>query len=264
MPRQQFRLQLSRSGDFANPEHDIRTPYNFYNALPVLENGQWYWRVRFAIETEHEQWSLVRSFKLDQDAVAWDRTGINDAVDIITVRPDPRLGPPDGNWKAWRQALEENELTVDWLQNALARAEKVTKQKWWENFPETDRRGESKLNELQWAELSKDIVLASFAYHMTGEPKFARSREHALALARIPRGGLASPEFHGARRKWSTQITAMLVLAYDWWYPVLKEEEQKILLDAIEWRLKATYLEKHSWASGDNIARSGVAVFPAS
>lgn len=264
IPRQEFRLQLSRQGDFSKPDHDFHTPYNFYNALPVLKHGTWYWRVGFGIKNDHEQWSPVRIFELAPDAIAWDRTVINEAVDIIAKRPHPRVGPPRGDWEAWRQALEKDPLTADWIESALARAEKVTQQEWWDHFPKTDRHGESALNELRWAELAKDIVLTSFAYHMTRDPSFARSREQALALARIPRGGLASPEFHGAKRKWSTQITGMLALAYDWWYPVLNEEERKTLLDAIEWRLKATYLEKHSWASGDNIARSGVAVFPSS
>ena len=72
---------------------------------------------------------------------------------------------------------------------------------------------------------------------------------------------MASPEYHGAPRKWPTQITEYLALCYDLLHDKLTAEHRKIILDSIDWRLRATYFEKYSWRSGDTIARSGSAVF---
>ena len=51
----EFTFQLSRDGDFARPKLETRTPYNFYNALPVLEEGSWYLRVGYGVGSDGEQ-----------------------------------------------------------------------------------------------------------------------------------------------------------------------------------------------------------------
>lgn len=262
--RHEFCFQLSRSGDFTKPDHTIRTPYNFYNALPVLAKGRWHWRVGYWVGTKQEQWSAVRTFNVGDDAQSWDRTLIHEAARRLGARPHPRLGPPDGDWSAWRERLAKDPETAQWLESVLAAADKARKRTWWRQFPETDRRGKTDLNEHRFAEIGRSTALAALAYKLTGDDRFAKAKEHALALARFPRGGVASPEFHGAKRKWSTQITEFLALVYDWLYADLSQAERKTLLDSIEWRLRATYLQRASWAAGSNIHFRGSAVFCAS
>jgi hypothetical protein len=261
MPFQEFCLQLSRTGDFAHPDIEVRTECNFYNALPVLEKGQWFWRVGYWADTKQEQWSPVRSFTFAQDAVEWDRSVVREAGQRLAAKPHPRLSPPGGDWDAWRGKLSADERTARWLKEALQRAERITKRDWWDDFPETDRKGGTPYDDQQFARIAGEIVLAAFAYRLTGDERYTVAREHALALARFPKGGLSSPEYHGAPRKWPTQITQYLALCLDWWYDELSEEERAVLLNSIDWRLRATFLEKYSWRSGEDIALQGVAVF---
>jgi len=264
VPLHEFCLQLSRAGNFAKPDIEIRTPYNFYNALPVLENTRWSWRVGYWAGTKQEQWSAVRTFAFRPGAVTWDRTIIRQAVQRLSVQRHPRIGPPDGDWPAWRDRLMKDNRTARWLRVALKLAEKSTKASWWQDFPKTDRRGQTQLDEHKFSQIGRGIALASFAYRLTRDARYARAKDHALALARFPRGGVASPEFHGAKRKWSTQITEFLALCYDWWQADLTAAERRVLLDAIDWRLRATYLKRASWAAGRNISLGGPAVFCAS
>ncbi|MHC4402221.1 MAG: DUF4962 domain-containing protein [Planctomycetota bacterium] len=260
-PLCQFTLQLSRSGDFGDPEIEILTPYNFYNALPVLETAAWHWRVGYGVGTKEEQWSVVRRFSFSEDATAWDRTVINLAAARLAQRPHPRLGPPDGDWVRWRKQLQGREPTATWLGQLLQTAERATKRSWWNDFPKSDKEGETQLNEQQCARIGQEVAAATLAYRLTGDERFAAAKEHALALARFPKGGLASPEYHGAPRKWPTQITEFLALSYDWWYDDLTDQQRIVLLESLRWRLHATYLEKHSWRAANAISRSGPALF---
>lgn len=261
VPVTEFTLQLASKPDFAKPDHEFHTPYNFCNALPVLDSPIWHWRVGYSVGTPEEQWSAIRSFQFAPEPVAWDRRFIDRATEKLAGMGHPRLASADGDWRAWRSAIEQDELTGAWWKSLLRQAEGATRRPWWREFPKTDRRGESSYDEAKWASIGRDIAVASFAYRTTGDERFARAKELALALARLPKGGLASPEYHGASRKWPTQLTEYLALCYDWWYPDLTDAERKTLLSSIDWRLRATFLEKHSWRNGDRIARSGPAMF---
>lgn len=262
--RHEFCLQLSKSGDFTKPDHAIRTPYNFHNALPILTKGRWHWRVGFFVGSKQEQWSAVRTFVIGDDARPWPRMFINEAARHLAAMPHPRFGPPNGNWSAWRDRLAKDPTTETWLKSIVATADRTLKKGWWKRFPETDRRGKTDLNESQWAGVGRDIAETALAYKLTGEKRFAGAKDRALSLARLDKGGVASPEFHGAKRKWTTQITMCLALVYDWLHDDLTEPERKTLLGSIEWRLRATYLQRASWAARDKIHHSGSAVFCAS
>ncbi len=264
VPRHEFRFQLSRSGDFAKPDYNIRTPYNFYNALPVLAEGTWHWRIGYWVGTKQEQYSAVRTFTIGDDARPWPRTFINEAARHLAAMPHPRLAPPDRDWSAWRDRLSNDPAAAPWLKSLLAAADKTLKQTWWKQFPQTDRRGKTDLNERRFAEIGRSLVFVALAYKLTGDDRFAAVTDRALALARLPRGGLASPEFHGAKRKWSTQITEFLALIYDWLHDDLNDDQRKTLLGSIEWRLRATYLHRASWAERQKIHTRGAAVFAAS
>ena len=264
LPAHEFCFQLSRTGDFTKPDVEIRTPYNFYNALPVLEKRRWHWRVGYWVGSKREQWSPVRTFTLDASAVEWDRTFIRDAAKRLAELPHPRIGPPDGDWQAWRDRLSKHPRTSRWLTAILKSAGSVTRKKWWRDFPKTDRRADTDLDEAKFAKIGNEIALAAFAYRLTGDPRFAEAKDHALALARFPRGGVASPEFHGAKRKWPTQIAEFLALCHDWLRDDMTEEEREVLLGSIAWRLRATMLERASWRAKDNISLGGVSVFAAS
>jgi len=257
-----FTLQLSRSGDFAKPDIEVRTPYNFYNALPVLARARWHWRVGYDTGKKGGQWSPVRTFAFAPDAVEWDRTFIERAAGRLAALKHPRLGPPGGDWQAWRAKLAAGQDSATWLTEALKAADRATRQPWWREPPTTDRKGETPYDEREFGRIATDAALASFAYRLTGDAKYAKAKELALALARLPKGGLASPEYHGqVRRKWPTQLTDLLAVCYDLWHDDLTGAERTTLLGSVAWRMRATYLVKQSWRTGDTIAHAGVGVF---
>lgn len=257
IPVQDFCLQLSKTGDFTKPDLEFRTPYNFFNALPVLDVEKWYWRVGYFMGTEKEQWSVVRSFTFAPDAVEWDRTVINDAAGVLASKTRPRLGPRDGDWSKWRRSLSSPDQQ-QWLDSLMRDAERAVTEPWWNDFPKSDRIGENPYTDLQWSEIGRKIAATTFAYRLTGDRSFAHAKNLALALASFPRGGQSSPEFHGPTAKWPTQITEYLALSYDWWYADLTPDEREVILDSLDWRLRAAFYEKHSWRHGDKISPQGI------
>jgi len=259
---QAFVLQLSRRGDFAEPDVTVRTPYNFYNALPVLEKGTWHWRVGYEAEADGQtQWSASRSFIVNADSVPWDRTVIRRAAEILAAKQHPRFGPADGDWAAWRKRLAASEPTGGWLASLVRRADRAAGRPWWNDFPSSDRPGKTTYDDRGFATMGFEIAAAAFAHRFTEKAKYARAKDLAVALARFPKGGLSSPEYHGPSTKWPTQITEDLALVYDLLYEDLSAADRRTLLDSIAWRLEATYLEKASWRRGHRISRSGVGVF---
>ncbi|MEA3366788.1 MAG: DUF6250 domain-containing protein, partial [Planctomycetota bacterium] len=128
----------------------------------------------------------------------------------------------------------------------------------------SDRPDKTEYDDRAFARIGHEIAAAAVAWRFTGETKYARAKDLAIALARFTKGGLSSPEYHGPVKKWTTQITEYLALVHDLFHDDLSEADRKTLLGSIEWRLRATYLEKASWRRGDRISASGVAVFPQS
>jgi len=187
VPVQEFCLQLSKTGDFTKPDLEFRTPYNFLNALPALDDAKWHWRVGYLMGTRQEQWSAVRSFTIAPDTVEWDRTVINDAAGMLAAKPHPRLGPPGGDWRKWRRSLSSDDQQR-WLDTLMREADKTAKEPWWTDFPKSDRKGENPYTDLEWAEMGRKIAVVTFACKLTGDPAYARAKDLALALASFPKG----------------------------------------------------------------------------
>jgi len=262
LPPREFRLQLARRPDFARPDIEVRTPYNFYNALPVLDEGRWSWRVGYDVGSKTEHWSPVRSFLCDEGAVEWDRTVIHKAAKLLAGRPHPRLAPPKGDWNAWRKELAAGKETGPWLREAIRTADRATRRAWWGKPPASDRGSRTRYDELTFRRMAADAALCAFLSRLTGEPRYAPAKEQALALARFPPGGQSSPEYNGqSRTKWPTQITEYLAVVYDVLHDQLSADERATLLKSIEWRLRAVYLNKYSWRGDERVHRQGVACF---
>ena len=262
--RQDSVFQLSSTGDFVSPGIEVKTPYNFYNAFEPLAPGTWHWRVGYWVGSEREQWSAVRKFTVTEDTSKWDRSPVSRAVETLSAMPHPRMSPPDGDWAGFRKQIENDEGLSAWLHEALAQADAVVERKWWIDFPESDLPEETRYKGNDFVEMSRGIALTSFLYRLTGREEFARSKDLALQMAAFPRGGLTSPEYHGGDNKRTTQNTEFLALAYDWWHEDLNLLERMKLLQAIGWRLKATYLEEASWAEGPYMNFRGVSLLSGS
>ncbi|MGC9318481.1 MAG: DUF4962 domain-containing protein, partial [Armatimonadota bacterium] len=261
-----FTLQIAPTDEFADPVVEVRdTPYNFYNALPVLEEGTWHWRVGYRLADEPLRWSDSRSFIVTEDAVEWDRTVIERAPQLLGAKAHPRLGPTDGDWEAFRATLEADEHAAEWLAEVLKIAENAGGRDWWTDFPETDRKDATGLDGADWAKIAWELANCALAYRLTRDESLLPGIDHVVALASFPKGGQSSPEYHADVRKWPTQVTEHLAVCYDLWHPELSEGQREQILASIGWRLHATYLEAASWLRSDGTAHvRGVAVFPAS
>ncbi|MFO7947498.1 MAG: DUF4962 domain-containing protein [Armatimonadota bacterium] len=266
VPVNTFTLQLSKTGNFDAPDLQIQdTPYNFYNALPVLEDTQWHWRVGYNVGTDREEWSEVRTFTFIEDAVEWDRTIINMAAQILGGRSHPRLAPPGGDWQAWAEELREDEQYAEWLDQIIQRADATTGRDWWNDFPKTDKKDETGLTGNDWSKIVWELAQVALAYRITGDEKYLPGKDLVLKLSAFEKGGQSSPEYHADVRKWPTKINSYLANCYDWWYPELTQSERRQVAEAIRWRLHATYMQAKSWKhGGDHIDWRGVAVYPAS
>ncbi len=264
VPFREFTLQICSAGDFADPEIEVNTGYNFYNALPSLEAGEWSWRVRYAEVTDEEaepQWGAVRTFVIEEETTEWDRTIIHEAASEIAQSPRPLLGPEDGDWDAWREELKSGEPSGALLEYTINRANTATRQEWWDDFPETDKEGEQPYSDADWGqEIGARLVDAAIAHRLTGDEEFAKAKDHFLHIAAFEPGGFTSPEYHYTGAKWGTRVTVHLAMFYDWWHDLLSEDERQKLLDAIEWRLELNLLEHRSWQGGKGIWPASVAI----
>lgn len=261
-----FTLQIAADDAFADPVVEvIDTPYNFYNALPVLDEGEWHWRVGYRLADEEDvRWSDTRTFIITPDAVEWDRTVITRAHEILAQKSHPRMGPADGDWAALRAALEDDPRGAEYVEPVLRLAD-ADRPDWWDDFPQTDDIDETGLAGRDWITITRYLAEAAMAWRLTGDESLLPAKDHVLTLASFPKGGQTSPEYHAQVRKWPTQINQHLAVCYDLWYPDLTDAERASIREAIEWRLEATYLQAKSWARADDtVDWRGVGVFAAS
>ena len=72
-----FQFQISSRDDMSQPIVDVSCDYNFYNTIPALQQGrEWFWRVGYDVGTDHEVWSPVRSIKIANNSLVWDRSAL--------------------------------------------------------------------------------------------------------------------------------------------------------------------------------------------
>lgn len=271
VPFRVFTLQICADGSFTDPEIEVETDINFFNALPVLEPGIWYWRVKTAMKDADEQspdpqWSTVRTFVIKKDTPEWDRTVISNAAELMARRPRPWFGPADGHWKAFGKRMEADERTREWLELVLQRAEKVKETPWWNDFPDNDRMDGNSYTARNWAvtiesgSIASGLLDAIFAYQVTGDDEYKRAVNYFLKIAGFPPGGQTSPEYFYKGGKAGTNMLPQLALFYDFGYDLLNESERKKILNAIEWRMKAVIEGKYSFHGENGVWRQGIAM----
>lgn len=263
-----FTLQISKSPDFTNPEIEIKdTPYNFYNALPILENTTWYWRVGYG-EGVKDGWSDTKSFTFTADAVQWDRTIIKDAVSILSAKPRPRSGPEGGNWKAFNTKIQNDPLTQQWYSQMIKEADVYLKRPWWDNFPKTDVL-EGKTTRKQrnsFINILKELTLIAYCHKLTGDDKYAHALEKIIVMAKWPKGGQLSPEGLGARHKMPSASAELFAVTYDWYYDELSPDDKATIKEAIDWRIREMYQGKgvSIWKRPNTLFFQSLSYFPGS
>ena len=229
-----FTLQISSNPDLSDPAVNVTCSFNFYNFLPELKGAEiWYWRVGYDIGTEKESWSETRSFSIAKDATIWDRASLADG-------PPKGMGHPrilfnSDNLADIQDLIRSNRGSKNALADMKGDAEEILNKPWWSNFPKTDRDSKP---EQEFYQIAKDIVTVCFVWRMTNNPKYAGVKERALTFASYPPGGRASPEgLGGDGNEDATQSNEFLALLFDWLYNDLTEDQRKIMIPSLEWRI---------------------------
>ena len=228
-----FTFQIADNPDFANPHFSVKTRYNFYNTIPALPAGKrWHWRVGYDVGTDHEVWGRPRTFTIDPQAVAWDRSAL--AAPDLARRGHPRILFNPSNLEAIRALQRTHPVSRRVAGDMKQQALRIIKRDWWAKFPPSDRKKAA----APFLKIAHDLALVAFVWRVVDpNPAFAGVKERALTLASYPKGGRASPEGAGGEsHEDSTQINEFLALLFDWLYPVLTGQEQRVFVQSLEWR----------------------------
>jgi len=253
-PLQTFRFQIAEESGFTPPVVDVVTEVNFYNALSPLAPGIWHWRVARRSSTDEWTWEPPRTFRVTPDTPVWDRAVINEGSSRIGALSYPRIGPHDGDWPGVAAGLTESETGIRWFKGLEAEAELAVQSDWWsEGLPEQDTRqpGMSREAQLFFAQIARGIAATAWMGNMTGDPKYLPAKDLLLQFCRYEKGGLASPEFHGSRIKFTTEIIKHLAMAYDALHGEFTPAEREQVLDAIDWRIHAVWFESMTWSDDE-------------
>jgi hypothetical protein len=253
-------LQIATDRSFQEvvfEEHDCL--YNFYNAIPPLEDAnRFYWRVQEHTTDGKQRWSTARSFSIASDAQIWDRSQLLNKS--LWPRSHPRILWNQDSWKEIKQLKDNDPFSTEIFDQIIGTAEATLRQSWWKNFPRTDSDPS-----LSYFEISKNVLLVGLAHKLTGENRYRGHKERMLQIASWePGSGYSSPEgMPPTRQKWSTHLNEELALYYDWFYHDLSSSERAIFIGSLRWRLKHTlwsfifYHDKGLTVRGGNLQVRG-------
>ncbi len=245
-----FHFQIADNKDFTNPIVDVKTEVNVYNELaPFPEGKTYYWRVGYIPKgkTEPSEWSKTFSFNIPEGTPKWDRS--------VLKEPDfgghPRLLFKKDQLPELRKIVVEEPV----YKNMVEVANKITQDKWWNNWPKNDRtvpeftmyKGEEQ-NKYLWNK-TRELTQTAFVYLVTQDEKYKNILDIWTTIASYPKGGPASPEGMGngyAESEDNTSITEYIACVYDWFYDKLTPGQRKIFENSLEWRLKS-WMYDYRW-----------------
>jgi len=256
-----FRLHIGTEPGLGDPFVETpETPYNFYNALPVLSGARrWYWQVTYDPETPHEQKSRVRSFELTPDAVDWDRTVVANLGPRLSGHPRIIFTPE--NTAGLLSLRQKDAECAEIARQAIQLADETLGSDWFRDFPPSDT--DEAICPFVFAQYAQYLHNLAFAFMLTGDEKYLAAKERLVALASYPPGGKASPEGVGAANKFSTKITEHLGVAFDWLYDALSEAERDAIIHSLDWRI-GHIMNSYSWLHEGCVRPNGIAISPGS
>lgn len=238
-----FRLQISSKPDCSEPVVDVSCAFNFYNTLPALEGTEkWYWRVGYDVGTKRGKWSQTRSFTIARDVVIWDRSAL--AKPKLAEQGHPRILFGKVGMAEARRLAHSDSGSRAALDLMRRQADDILRRGWWRDFPKTDRGAEPKQ---EFYKIARDLVRVCFVWRMTGDGKYAGVKERAVTWASYPPGGRASPEgLGGDGNEDATQGNEFLALLFDWLYTDLTDDERRVMIESLEWRV-SHIMNRFAW-----------------
>ncbi len=250
-----FTLQISDSPGFEKPVVNVVTRYNFYNFLPALDpKKRWYWRVGYDIGKEGAAWSKTRSFTIRPDAPRWGRSAL--AKPGFLRMGHPRILFNRKNVAAIRALQRKDPICRRIAADLKNQARRILRRDWWRRFPKSDKQKAS----ASYLKIAHDLALVAFVWRVIDpRPMYAGVKARALTLASYPKGGRASPEGAGGdSQEDSTQTNEFLALLFDWLYPVLTGEEQRVFIKSLEWRADY-WMNSFAWRRKGRVPSSSIA-----
>ncbi len=241
-----YTLQIAGNDKFADPLVNVTCGFNFYNTIPALEpGGTYFWRVGYDIGSDSAKWSPVRRFTIAPDATEWDRSALAEP-DLATIG-HPRVLLNRSNLAQVRSLAETDPGSKAALAYMVRKADQILAKDWWADFPPTDREPEPKQS---FYTIAHDLATVAFVWKITGEDKYSGVVERSVTWASYPPGGRASPEgLGGDGNEDATQGNEFLALLFDWLYADLSEEQQKVMIASLEWRV-AHIMNRFSFRAG--------------
>ena len=257
LARRRFRLCIGATPGLEAPVVEVReTPYNFYNALPLLPGGRrWFWQVTYDPGAPQERKSRVRSFELAPDAVAWDRTAIQRSA--VRLCGHPRVIFTPENREALLGLRERDAECAEIARQAIRLADETLDADWFVHFPETDTSEDR--GAFVYAEYAQWLQNMAFAFLLTGDERYLAVKDRLLRLAAYEPGGYASPEGIGPAHKFGTKITEHMGVCFDWLYGVLSPAQRDAIVRSLDWRI-AHIMRAFSYLSEGRVRANGIAV----
>ncbi len=279
LPLRRYRFQISQVPDFGQTLVDVLdTEFNFYNTLSPLPAGKTlYWRVGYygTGDTDREElrWQKVRKFNLAEDAVAWDRSGLEKPR--FVSKEHPRIIFTADRLDALRALHKTDPHARAIYEQTVAAAKEDLKADWFLDFPKTDTLANEKLLQLYpdlaaqvganggsllYLRLVNRLIKMAFAYMITADEDFLAVIEPFLTVAAYPPGGHSSPEGIGGNEDY-VALNEFLALFYDWFYHEMSPDQRNKILACLHWRVDHI-VNNYSWRTnhGKAMKASSIAV----
>ncbi|GGI44667.1 hypothetical protein GCM10008018_08240 [Paenibacillus marchantiophytorum] len=224
-----YQLQVSRTSDFAVVSHEVSAlATNFYNFADAFAAGSWYWRVRYFQSGTASEWTTIRRFRIEENAIPFPVPTVDTMISKVPAA-HPRIWTTPDTLPQFRSyALTSGKTFYDakYAQavsnlNASIPAEPTTQGKSY-----TD-------------DVLNNLMTAAFVYLISGEERFGQSaKAQLLNVASWNTNGTTSyvkvDQVHRA-------ITYQSAMAYDWVYSLLSPSDKTKIQTMIVSRMTAMY-----------------------
>ena len=276
LPIRTYRFQIAADEHFAEILFDVETtPFNFYNAVPVLPAGKKaFWRVGYYDPKDEGrlEWNKTRSFIVSADAVEWDRLALDKPR--FSSAEHPRIIYTDENIEGLRDLARSNPHSKAIYQQVVKVADETLLTDWFERFPPTDMTPRAELCEIYedipevrepYLMIIDRLMQVAFAYMLTGDDKYLPVVNRLVTVASYGPTGITRPEgmkgVGSPARPDNVEINEFLALFYDWFYKKMTPQQRETVLESLRWRTEHI-MYSYSWRSrkGSRVMPSSVAV----
>lgn len=203
----------------------------------ILNPGPWFWR--FGVESNNSvQWSQVREFTIEEDAIHLPYPDIKDVIERIPTNR-PRLYYTPERVKKIRESGNPN---FDRRRDSLARRAEAIVRRQIPLFPEPigfqplDKDKEFLQAIQDFRSHAADLEILALAYLYSGEERYAdEAKRHLLHIL--------SWDIEGSSRSGglAMDIAERAYRVFDWIHHVLNPEEQKFAQEVLAQRLAAMH-----------------------